>query len=165
MTRKHFLWWLPATCLAATCLAVSACKSARPSGRSITVGDNITLELRFEDPLVLTVESQAADGRSWQPLGYLTMTRGTGQVTMARPQAGNDLRFTLGVAGKLMDRADGSTLGDGNDVVVQSQNPRAVDVREARIATQLQVAPGTIATIELDEAAKTTLTTTRPFQR
>lgn len=165
MPKKFLSWWLPAASLAATALAFSACKADRPTGRSVTVGDNIALELRFEDPLVLTIEAQAADRRSWQPLGHLTMTRGTGQVTMTRPQGGGDLRFTLGVAGKLVDRADGLVLGDGNAAVVESQNPTAVDVREARITTQLQVAPGTIATIELDEAAKTTRTTTRPFPR
>lgn len=150
------------TFAAALLFAFAAC-SPPPADRSVTIGSDIALELDFDDPVVITIESQSADARSWVPSGYLAMPRGTGRVTMNRIEGSADLRFTLGVAGALVDRADGRAVADGSAATTQNAFDRALDVRGARIATQLQVARGTIATIRLEGA--TTATTTRPFPR
>lgn len=152
----------PRILAAALLFAFTAC-GVPSADRSVTIGSDIALELDFDDPVVITIESQTADARSWLPIGYLAMPRGVDRVTMNRIEGSADLRFTLGVAGTLVDRADGRVVADGSAATTQNAYARALDVRGARIATQLQVARGTIATIRLEGA--TTATTTRPFPR
>jgi len=158
-------WWRQAAGLAALSLILVACKTDAPTGRCLMIGSDVALELDFDDPVAITVEAQTAEGRSWTATSYATITRGIRQVTIIRPPINGDLRLTLGIDGKLFDRADGSVLADGSQTIIESLNSRPVDIRDARITAQLQVSRGTIATVSLDETAKTTKTSTRTFPR
>ncbi|MBL8754603.1 MAG: hypothetical protein JNK15_14965 [Planctomycetes bacterium] len=158
---RHHL--APATFLLAAAVVTACSSSAGPSGRHVQLGANIALELGFADSVVLAVEMQAADGRSWQPCGYLALKSGVERVALTGPEGTTDLRVTLGVAGKLVDAKDGTMLADGSTTVVQSTHANPVEVRAARITTQLQIARGTIATVRLD--GSTTKTVTRPFAK
>jgi hypothetical protein len=144
-------------------IAIVACSGSAPvQGRCVLLGTDMALELAFDDSVVLTIEAQAADMRSFQPCGYLVLKTGIEKVSVTGPIGTTDLRVTLGVGGRLVDREDGKSLADGTKTVIESSYARPVDVRDARIGTQLQIARGTIATVRLD--GTTTQTTTRPFQ-
>jgi hypothetical protein len=143
-------------------VVAGAC-GAPQAARTVAIGPDLVLELAFDDPVVLAIESQAADGRSWQPVGYLAMPRGNERVNLGGGHGRTDLRITLGIEGQLVDRADGAVVADCKGAITQGTLDHPLDLRGARIATQLQVARGTIATIGLTGASTTTAT--RAFGR
>lgn len=147
---------------AALSMVAGAC-GAPQAARRVAIGPDLVLELAFDDPVVLAIESQAADGRSWLPVGYLAMPRGNERVVVGAGEGRTDLRITLGVEGQLVDRVDGTVVADCKGAITQATHERPLDVRGARIATQLQIARGTIATIGL--AGATTTTSARAFVR
>lgn len=149
--------------LGALLLALPACTVPGPAARSVTIGEDIVVELRFEDPVAIAIETQAADGRSWVPFTYLTMQGGPEQVTVVREASPTDVRLTIGIGGKLVEHESGKVVADGRTSTSQNPKEHQLDVQGARVATQLQLARGTIATVRLDGA--NTSTTTRAFRK
>lgn len=165
MPNHHPLRLIAAATLAAMTFTLGSCKSPGPTGRCLMIGSDTALELDFDRPVAITVEALAADGKSWEATAYALITPNISRVAIIRPVGTEDLRFTLGVDGKLFDQNDGSMVADGSSLVVESLSKRPIAIRDASIGSQLQIRNGTIATIQLDQVNKITLTTTRPFPR
>lgn len=163
MPNNHALRSLAVASLVTLTLLLGSCKKPGPVGRCLFVGSDIGLELDFDRPVAVTVEALAADGKSWEATAYALITPNIHRVMLLRPEGTGELRFTLGVDGKLFDQRDGSMVADGSTLVTESLGKRSIELRDASICSQLQIRRGTIATIRLDEVGKTTLTSTRPY--